>query len=66
MANQQQHALLIKEGVKAWNQWRKEHPDLRPDLSGIGLIQANLSRADLSRADLRGARLSRVDLSEAE
>ena len=51
MTDQQQLALL-QQGVDGWNQWRKENPDVRPDLSG----------ANLSRADLRGMNLSGVDL----
>src|SRR5262249_3358496 len=64
MANQQQYDIL-KQGVAVWNQWRREHPNILPDLSGISLIKANLIRADLSRTDLSQARLSRIDLSES-
>jgi hypothetical protein len=32
MANQE-HLSKLEEGVEAWNRWRKEHPDIRPDLS---------------------------------
>src|SRR3989442_15983005 len=63
MANQQQYNIL-KQGVAVWNQWRKEHPDILPDLSGVSLIKANLIRANLSRTDLSRASLSRIDLSE--
>jgi len=59
MANQQQLDLL-RQGVKDWNTWRKQHPDIHPDLNG-----ANLSNADLSGADLSGADLSGADLSDA-
>jgi uncharacterized protein YjbI with pentapeptide repeats len=74
MANPEQIDLL-KRGVETWNQWRKEHPDIRPDLSDAPLYQADLrsadlsgaglSRANLSRADLTGADLSGADLSDA-
>src|SRR5258708_1402428 len=57
MANQE-HLDILSQGVDAWNKWRKEHPDIRPDLSG-----AMLQRAYLFQADLSGADLSRVDLS---
>ena len=33
LANQQ-HLDLLKQSVHAWNQWRQEHPDILPDLSG--------------------------------
>ena len=59
MANDE-HVALLKQGVDAWNAWRDENPDIRPDLS-----EANLSGADLSEANLSGANLSGADLSEA-
>lgn len=76
MANQEQLAIL-KQGVDAWNKWRKENPnanidiseaELRRinlrgcDLSGADLSKANLCEADLVIANLRGANLSRTDL----
>lgn len=33
MANPE-HIEILKQGVEAWNQWRKDHPDVTPDLSG--------------------------------
>lgn len=48
MANQE-HLDILKQGVDIWNQWRKEHPDAEPDLSGANLSEANLYRIDLFR-----------------
>src|SRR5437763_372446 len=56
----QEHLDILRQGVKAWNQWRQEHPDIQPNLSG-----ANLVNADLSGTHLRGANLSGADLSDA-
>ena len=36
MANQEQLDIL-KQGVKVWNQWREEHPDIQPELSVANL-----------------------------
>jgi len=55
-----EHLAKLKEGVEPWNQWRKEQPDVQPDLS-----EANLFRAVLRRADLRGANLDGANLREA-
>ena len=49
MANQE-HLDILKQGVEAWNQWRKEHHDIQLDLSEV-----DLSGDDLREADLRGA-----------
>jgi hypothetical protein len=59
MANQE-HLELLKQGVEGWNQWRKEHPDIQPDLS-----LANLSGAYCPFIDLSGANLRRAFLMEA-
>ena len=65
MANPE-HVAKLKEGVKEWNRWREENPDIRfPDLSEADLSSANLSEADVSGADLIRADLSRAKLVEA-
>ena len=65
MANQE-HLDIIKQGVKAWNQWRGEHPEVQPDLSGADLSGALLSHADLEEADLSRTDLSDANLREAD
>jgi uncharacterized protein YjbI with pentapeptide repeats len=72
----EQHIALLRQGATVWNQWRKENPDIIPELGGANLRQANLkgfslfqtnlSEADLSGADLRGADLSRASLFRAD
>jgi hypothetical protein len=65
MANQEQLDVL-KQGVAVWNQWRKEHRDIRPDLSGAHFIFADLREADLREADLREADLAEANLTGAD
>lgn len=51
MANED-HLEILKQGVKAWNEWREQNAGVKPDLIG---------------ADLRGAipaRASDLDSSE--
>ena len=62
MANKK-HLDLLKKGVVVWNEWRREHPDIRPDLSGTHLIKANLRGANLNGANLSEADLIRANLS---
>ncbi len=78
MANQE-HLDLLKQGVKVWNQWREEHPNIQPDLRGAKLarinlfwirlgerqIEANLTKVDFRDADLSWADLSMANLTEA-
>ena len=32
MANEE-HLKILKQGVDAWNQWRKENPKIMPDFT---------------------------------
>src|SRR5437667_11761726 len=34
MANQV-HLNILRQGVEAWNRWKREHPEIIPDLSGV-------------------------------
>jgi uncharacterized protein YjbI with pentapeptide repeats len=47
MANDEHVALL--KGVAAWNGWRDENLDIRPNLSGADLSEADLSDANSAR-----------------
>ena len=55
-----EHLAKLKEGVNAWNEWRKANPSLVPDLRG-----AHLRGENLREIDLRGARIDGADLSWA-
>jgi trans-aconitate methyltransferase len=59
MANEE-HLVVLKQGVEIWNEWRKKNPEIIPDLSG-----AILKDADLRNVDLRYADLSQTNLIEA-
>jgi hypothetical protein len=63
MANEE-HVARLKEGVAAWNAWRKENPD-GANLRGANLGGADLGGADLMKADLIGANLSQANLGGA-
>jgi hypothetical protein len=64
MANPE-HLAKLKEGVEAWNAWRKESRIISPDLSGSDLSEADLSGANLGGANLVRANLSRAYLHES-
>jgi hypothetical protein len=54
MANQE-HLDILMQGVDVWNNWRQQHPEIKPNLGGAGLKGANLSGANLSETNLSGA-----------
>jgi uncharacterized protein YjbI with pentapeptide repeats len=79
MANPE-HLEILEQGVRAWNQWRSEHPEIKPDFSnhsfnsergmyadfeGPKLVGADFSEADFTSADLRGADFSAANLHAA-
>jgi len=69
MANPE-HLKILKEGVEAWNEWRKNNPDIVPnlrgvDLEGAELVGANLTKAALQEAVLKHTFLLGADLSQA-
>jgi hypothetical protein len=66
----EKHLRLLRSGADSWNEWRREFPDILPDLYGAHLEGENLYSCDLyganlSRANLKGADLCEADLSGA-
>jgi len=61
MADQEQLDIL-KQGVEIWNQWRREHPSMVPDLSFADLTEVDLDDAVLSGADFSDANLREAQL----
>ncbi|MCU1253848.1 MAG: hypothetical protein JWM83_147 [Candidatus Angelobacter sp.] len=74
MANEE-HLKILKQGVRAWNDWRRENTAVSPELRGANLHGADLVEAnfiggdfrksDLSWASLRGVILRNADLFQA-
>ncbi len=54
MANPE-HLAKLKEGVEAWNKWRKDNPEIKRDLTEADLGYASLTGAGLERANFTGA-----------
>jgi uncharacterized protein YjbI with pentapeptide repeats len=79
MANPE-HMRILKNGVEAWNKWRYENADIRPDLREINLKDAALYGTDIDpylshinfkdavmfKSNLRGADLTRAVLEGAD
>ncbi len=65
MANKE-HLDLLRQRADAWNQWRKVHFGIHPDLTDADLRETPLREANLSRAYLNGADLSLANLREAD
>lgn len=72
------HLAILRRGWKAWNQWRNENGHIKPDLSGLDVIQcvewvarsvefglAGFRDVDFSHANLNGLRLNGCSLRGA-
>jgi hypothetical protein len=75
MANPE-HVEKLTAGVAAWNLWRRENPEIKPDLheavladglklDGIDLSETNLKMVSIKSVSLRGALLRRAKLDNA-
>jgi uncharacterized protein YjbI with pentapeptide repeats len=54
---------LRGSSAKAWNDWRRSHPTVRPDLRGLDLTLGDISQIHLSDLNLSSARLSGAQLT---
>jgi len=73
MANSE-HLEVLKQGPEAWNSWRKENPETRPDLSGLSDLwipiraavydfeMTNISEANLAGCNLCGCNFQAANL----
>ncbi len=65
-----EHIERLKQGPEIWNKWRKENPNVRPNLSCADLSGANFNSVsiigpNLEGADLYGANLIFANLASA-
>jgi uncharacterized protein YjbI with pentapeptide repeats len=60
-----EHLEILRQSVEKWNQWRRDNPDVQPDLREADLRDADLRDADLRDADISEAILIRADLGGA-
>ncbi len=65
MANPE-HLEQLKKGVKSWNAWREENPNIKPDLNEISLTNLDLKKANLQNIDLSKSNLNQVILHYAD
>lgn len=62
------HYNILKSGVETWNVWRRQFPEILPqlqgcDLSELDLSNINLSGTNLDKTDLRDTILRNADLT---
>lgn len=60
------HFRRLHEGVESWNDWRRQYPEIIPDLASADLRRVDLRGAILSRTNFDMADLSQAELNEAD
>lgn len=65
MANEQ-HLMQYKDNFDRWDEWRKQNPEIKPDLRDGSFSDMDLKFSDLSHADLRGASFMKCDLAQSD
>lgn len=58
-----EHLRLLRAGVARWNDWRKRHPNEKPDFRGANLTGLVLREAAMNEADFSAANLTDVDMT---
>jgi uncharacterized protein YjbI with pentapeptide repeats len=56
-----EHLELLRRGKTVWNRWRKDYPEIQPDLSEINTQGLDLGEVELETYDLRGVLLRGAD-----
>lgn len=64
MANEE-HLKILKKGVKVWNRWREDKPEIAPNLSSTRLRDLNLKGANLISSNFTDTAIVRCNLSNA-
>ena len=59
------HLTILKQGPRAWNQWRRENFGIMPNLVGANLSFAELCEVNLYNARISGANLTYANLTNA-
>lgn len=65
MANPE-HVKILKQGVEVWNRWRRENPDIKPDLKSLNHEFVDLNNINFFEADLKEANLWQSNLEGAD
>jgi len=60
------HAPILRRGVEAWNRWRSENPNIRPNLRRVSQSRKLLAEANLSESSMESADFEQTDLSGAD
>ncbi len=63
---QQKHIEIVKAGSEAIDEWRRQNPKAKLDLSGANLRRADLTNSNFNEANLKGANLDWADFRWAD
>ena len=61
MANSK-HLAILRQEVQVWNDWRKNNPQIEPNLRGASLRNKDLRGINFSKTDIRGTNFAKANL----
>jgi hypothetical protein len=61
----EEHLAILKQGVEAWNRWRKYNPEVIPDLAEANFDKRLFVGTELYRIDILGVNLPGVNFVDA-
>ena len=59
---EREHLAIPRRSIETQHAWRKENPDIRPDLHGALLMGTQLAGEYLHDGDLAGAKIAKANL----
>lgn len=60
------HLEILKQGVRVWNQWRKENPKIRPNLQGVDFTDESFRETPLWDERYKFIHLYEINFSGAD
>ena len=55
-----EHLEIFEQGAGFWNKWRKDNPEIKPDLSEIVLFQKDFDNFNFQNTDFTKAEITQV------
>ena len=64
--SKEEHKKILKQGLEKWDQWRKNNPDITPDLRHAALTYVDLLNYDFHLAYLNWVNFNGSDLRNCD
>jgi uncharacterized protein YjbI with pentapeptide repeats len=62
----EEHLMILKQGVNVWNEWRKNNPQVIPIIGEVNLSNQSLSGINFDGVKLLGTNLNGSNLADEQ